>query len=323
LPASTGSQKISLVNTPPPAVTISAPAKINLLLAIHGKRGDGYHELTTITARISLADDLLVSRRAAPGVSIDCTDPTIPADATNLAVRGATAVLDAVGDRAGITIRLVKRIPVGAGLGGGSSDAASAMLGTNALLGNPLSLADLARIGASIGSDVPLFFSPGAALCRGRGEQIEATAVLPAWPVRLLCPRLELATARVYAAHDPTLHAPHGIATRLWHSLETSQPPAAWPTLTNQLEPAARRSDSRYDVLVARLRQRLPAITMSGSGSALFVLNDDAPALAPWFQVESSLPVIDQHAVTLQNAIPIPCPIATPTVASAHITTGC
>lgn len=182
------------------AFTSPAPAKVNLLLRVLGRRGDGFHELETLFQAIGLHDDVTV-RRTGPGVGLEVVGADLGPEEENLAHRAARALLDAAGEPVGLHVRLVKRIPAGAGLGGGSSDAAAVLKAGNALLPEPLAAGKLHELGASLGSDVP-FFLGGSVLARGtgRGERLEPLPALPEASVVVVLPPVHVATGQAYEA---------------------------------------------------------------------------------------------------------------------------
>ncbi|MCG3127750.1 MAG: 4-diphosphocytidyl-2-C-methyl-D-erythritol kinase [Phycisphaerae bacterium] len=249
------------------------PAKINLSLAVLGRRPDGYHEIDSLVARISLCDAMSFALRGDERIVVHCDDAAAPSDASNLAARAAEA-LRAGRPLPGVEIALHKRIPVAAGLGGGSSNAATALRVLRELWRLDVSDAELARIGATIGSDVPVFLQPAAA-CRisGRGEVVEPLRLAFAGVVVLILPAIHSSTAAVYAA---------------WSRRDTPGSPAPAPAgqlsaaelmalARNDLEPAACEVQPRLGELAGALRRRGP-VCMSGSGSAFFRLFDDRRA---------------------------------------------
>jgi 4-diphosphocytidyl-2-C-methyl-D-erythritol kinase len=155
-----------------------APAKINLSFKIKGRREDGFHEIETLMAPISLSDRLTIERGKS-GVEFSCDDSSLPGGDENLVVRAARLFREATKIKEGVEIALEKKIPHGAGLGGGSSDAAATLLGLNQLFETHLGQKDLMQLAAKIGSDVSFFILGSAAICRGRGEIVEP-ATLPA-----------------------------------------------------------------------------------------------------------------------------------------------
>jgi 4-diphosphocytidyl-2-C-methyl-D-erythritol kinase len=192
----------------PPALTMAAHAKLNLFLRVLAREDDGYHDIETLFCLLTLADQLRAERRESRGVTIDVTGASaadIGPPERNLAVRAAQMVLDATGHRFGIHLTLDKRIPVQAGLGGGSSDAAAALHLTNRLTGEAVPRHELLQFAARLGSDVPFLFSGAPlALGWGRGERLFRLPPLPASAVLLLTPRIPIATADAYAWVDQT-----------------------------------------------------------------------------------------------------------------------
>jgi len=148
-----------------------APAKINLSLRVSGKRTDGFHEIETMIAPVSLCDELTIEKQSR-WIDFSCNDSSIPGGDDNLVVRAAKAFFETVKMKRGVAIALKKRIPHGAGLGGGSSDAASTLLALNEVFETKLSREALAKIAESIGSDVPFFIFQSPAVCKGRGELV-------------------------------------------------------------------------------------------------------------------------------------------------------
>jgi 4-diphosphocytidyl-2-C-methyl-D-erythritol kinase len=187
------------------AVHLPAHAKLNLFLRVLAREADGYHGLETLFCLVDLADELRAERREGRGVSIEVQGADVGPSADNLAVRAAAAVLAATGERFAVHLTLTKRIPVRAGLGGGSSDAAAALLAVNRLAGNAIPRHELLQFAAKIGSDVP-FLLGGAALALGwaRGDRLLRLPALPSAPVLLLTPSVKIPTAEAYAWVDET-----------------------------------------------------------------------------------------------------------------------
>ncbi len=182
-------------------MVINCYAKINLTLEILGKRADGYHAVRSVMQTVGLADRLEVA--AAEELSFTCSDPALAAPA-NLVYRAAQLLQSECGVRAGAALHLEKRIPVAAGLGGGSSDAAGAIIALNRLWNLQLSLQDQQRLTAQLGSDVTFFLTGGAALATGRGERITPLPPLPPHWVVLVTLPTALSTAAVYASVVPS-----------------------------------------------------------------------------------------------------------------------
>ena len=190
------------------ALRVLAHAKINLFLRILARESSGFHQIETAFALLELADSLDVQRTAG-GVTLDVDGPDLGPIDENLAVRAARMVLDATGNRFGVDLKLAKRIPVRAGLGGGSSDGAAVLHAVNALAGNAVPRHELLHFAAKLGADVA-FFASGAALALawGRGERQFRLAALPSWPVLVAVPPIQVATPDAYAWWDEQNRAP-------------------------------------------------------------------------------------------------------------------
>ncbi len=185
------------------AVRLPAHAKLNLFLRVLAREADGYHGLETVFCLVDLADELRAERREGRGVTIDVQGVDVGPSADNLAVRGAAEVLTATGDPFAVHLTLTKRIPVQTGLGGGSSDAAAALLAVNWLAGNAIPRHELLQFAAKLGSDVP-FFIAGAplALAWAHGDRLIRLPALPSAPALLLTPPVSISTAEAYAWVD-------------------------------------------------------------------------------------------------------------------------
>lgn len=179
-------------------ITLAAHAKINISLRILGKRPDGFHELESLMAPIALADEIELSHGSGKAITLTCNDPELSTGPENLCIKAAEAYRAETGLDHGIAITLLKKIPHGAGLGGGSSDAASVLKGLNQLFDHPLVAEELAQIAATLGSDVPFFLENRPAWCRGRGEIIEPAPTLPARTLLLIKPAFPVPTAWAY-----------------------------------------------------------------------------------------------------------------------------
>jgi 4-diphosphocytidyl-2-C-methyl-D-erythritol kinase len=249
---------------------VVALAKINLDLRVLGKRPDGYHELRTIFQTISLADTLEVGFLPGRRTEVALLDPQkIP---ENLALKAAEAAIEAMGARGRVLIYLRKRIPMGAGLGGGSSDAAAVLLALNALTGRPLPLNRLCELGASLGSDVPFFLLGGAAVGIGRGTELFPLPDSPSQFGLLAVPDVAVSTAGAYAALSPRL------TTKSQENKIVSFQSLVWDrgvsnSGCNDFEAVVFERHRR----LARLKRRLldagaSTALMTGSGSAIFGL---------------------------------------------------
>ncbi len=181
------------------AVRVAAPAKINLILRVLDRRPDGYHNLWSVMQTVALEDELrLRVRHDTAGVALRCDDATLPTDHRNLVYRAAALAVERAGLNVGLEIKLMKRIPYGAGLGGGSSDAAATILGLNRLLGLGWTVAHMAELGQQVGSDVPFFFFAPSALVTGRGEAVKSLRVAGERWVVLVAPGFPIETRWAY-----------------------------------------------------------------------------------------------------------------------------
>ena len=246
-------------------IELLAPAKVNLSLRVLGKRPDGFHDLESLVCPISLFDRLEVDHQAEEGIAFTCDDATLPAGDDNLAVRAARLFCESCGLQPNLRVHLAKQIPHGAGLGGGSSDAASVLLGLDALFETRLPTAALAAMAADLGSDVPLFIYRSASLIRGRGELVEPVAGLPELPLLLLKPPFGVPTPWAYK---------NWAAARELPGVRYAAQEFPWGALVNDLE---RPVFEKY-LFLAGLKQWLleqPEVAgalMSGSGSTVFAL---------------------------------------------------
>jgi 4-diphosphocytidyl-2-C-methyl-D-erythritol kinase len=185
---------------------LPSPAKINLILRVLGRRPDGYHDISSVMQPISLYDRVSIAVDAGSegaGVNVACDHPQVPAGPSNLAQMAAERFLGKTGIRSRVDIAIEKRIPVGAGLGGGSSNAATVLMGLNTLCGAPLDEGTLFDLAASVGSDVPFFMLKGPALAEGRGERLRRIA-LPAYDYVLINPGFQVPASWAYNNLDLT-----------------------------------------------------------------------------------------------------------------------
>lgn len=247
---------------------IQCPAKINLDLRVGPPRTDGFHPIRSWFVTVGLYDTLTLS--PADDLSLTCDDPAVPSDARNLVWRAAEALRPA---GRGVAITLSKRIPSGGGLGGGSSDAASALVRLDAFWELGRSRDELATIAATLGSDVPFFLYPPSAICRGRGEVIEPVPPPNSrWAV-LVLPPIHMPTPAVFRRLDE-------LRPTAAFDDETPQPTATTaaellPTLVNDLEAPAFDLSPELAGMRGTLERRLDRpVRMSGSGSTLFTLYD-------------------------------------------------
>jgi len=255
-----------------------SPCKVNLLLNILGKRPDGFHELETVFHPVKLCDRLSFSRSRV-GIQLTCSNPSLPVDSTNLVHRAATAFLAAAGINDGVCIHLTKHIPMAAGLGGGSGNAATTLLGMNELFGSPLSVDKLHALAATLGSDVNFFLQSKPALATGRGEKVESLEDFPAMRGAfffLIHPGFGISTPWAYqnlARFPSALNGTPGRARKLISLLRTADLDGAGREFYNSLEAPA---VEKYPVLALYqefFREHGAAATlMSGSGSTTFAV---------------------------------------------------
>jgi 4-diphosphocytidyl-2-C-methyl-D-erythritol kinase len=250
---------------------VSAPAKINLSLKILGRRADGFHEIETFIAPISLADEIQIKKQPR-WIDLECNDSSIPHGDDNLVVRAAKAFLQETGQKGGVSIELKKKIPHGAGLGGGSSDAAATLLALNELFGTKMPREQLAKLGSTIGSDVPFFVFASPAICRGRGEIVSPTKLPEPLSVLLLKPDFGVAAAWAYSRWKDSREIP-GVS----YSVQEFRR----QTFMNDLE----RPVFEKFVFLAEIKKWLlgqpeaGAALMSGSGSTIFAVLRDPPSV--------------------------------------------
>ena len=185
-----------------------APAKVNLSLRVIRRREDGFHEIETLMAPIAIRDTLDIERRNAGGIEFMCSDPALPTDGTNLVVRAARGFFERTRIEPNVRIFLRKEIPHGAGLGGGSSDAATTLLALDTIFETRLPFAELTCIAAMIGSDIPFFLARGPAWCRGRGELVEPSRLPHALPLLLIKPPFGVPTPWAYQHWRDSMEIP-------------------------------------------------------------------------------------------------------------------
>ncbi len=251
-----------------------SPAKINLFFRIIGKRSDGYHEIASLYQAIDYGDWLLIEPSKKD--QFTCSDPDLPMDETNLV--SGRGLFRSHFPCPSVRIHLEKRIPMQAGLGGGSSNAATVLWALNEICHRPASVDVLCSIGAQIGSDVPFFFSTGTAYCTGRGEILHPVSILPICG-RLIKPPFGTSTRAVYGEVSPSDYSKDRPEEALAGFTSSS------PLCFNDLEKAAFRLDPRLAHFKRGLCEKgLTSPTMTGSGSAFFCLGSSIP------KIENSIP---------------------------------
>jgi 4-diphosphocytidyl-2-C-methyl-D-erythritol kinase len=299
--------------------TVFSPAKINLFLAVTGRRLDGFHDLVSVVAPLDFGDELEAQSRVpgpsfakasegGPGsrFSLECNDPAVPRDGGNLILKAAELFAAETKWPGAAHFRLTKRIPMGAGLGGGSSNAVAALRALNRLAGGIATAAQLERMAAALGSDCTLFLRAAPVVMRGRGERVEplpesAVRRLRGRRVLLFKPGFSISTAWAYArmAQRGTDYLPAADAERrlaAWLAADA----AAGELLFNNLEPAAFEKFVALPLLLEKLRREFGAAPrMSGSGSACFVLLRDEEVTA---SMEASIRACWGEGVWMQKA---------------------
>lgn len=249
---------------------VRSPAKINWTLGVLGKRADGFHEIASLVSLVTLYDEVEFADCEASEVVLECDDPAVPTDEQNLIIRAVRLVALPADRPRGLRCRLTKRIPMGGGMGGGSSNAAATLLALNERWGLGKTRDALAQLGAQLGSDVPLFLGGDSAVIRGRGERVEPLRLPWRGWITLLLPGLSVATAAVYRACRPD---PQKLRSVVPQAAATA---VEWMDGTfNMLEeaafevcPALAEVAGKASVLAGR------PVRVSGSGSTMFTAFD-------------------------------------------------
>lgn len=250
-----------------------APAKLNLFLEILGRRPDGYHEIESLMVAVDLYDTLILTDDPTGTITLRCDDPTLPTGRDNLVVKAAERLRERSGCPHGALIELRKAIPAQAGLAGGSSDAAATLVALDRLWNLRTTPEQLDDLAGEIGSDVAFFRQGPAAICRGRGERVEALTLTRPLHFVLVCPPVGLSTADVYR-NLPLPDRPRPIEPVV-DSLVGDRPAALGQSLFNRLQPVAETLEpalTRVRDALASLGPLLDGHLMSGSGSAYFGL---------------------------------------------------
>lgn len=256
-------------------LALTARAKLNLFLAVRAARPDGYHEIETVFHSIELADPVQID--AHRGLAVDCDPPVAVESTDNLAARAAAELADDAGIAPDAAIAITKLIPEAAGLGGGSADAAAALVGTNRLWGLDWPDDRLRTVGSAIGADVAFLIGGGAAIGRGRGDELEPVAPWPGLRAAIALPAAKLSTSQVYSGCRPDkggVPVEGAAAALLARSLD-----ALRDLMRNDLTDAAvERAPAVGAALSLASDSGLPAL-MSGSGPSVFALSDDPERL--------------------------------------------
>lgn len=286
------------VNTNFSGIRLFSPAKINWVLTIEGKRPDGYHDIHTVFQAISLGDELDCRLAEGDDCVIECNEPTVPSGPENLVARAWLRLRQAYPEKVrGVAFQLTKRVPAGAGLGGGSSDAAAALVAVSRLYHLSLTTYELEAHAAVLGSDCPFFIRGGTAAAAGRGERLTPLkSKLPLLSLVLVHPGFHSSTAEAYGRIHPT-HWENGRAVaRVTEAIEHGDVNALREQERNIFSEVFLASDERYQRLAQRMQEEgLLHPLLSGSGSAMY-----AHATSP------------AHARTASQALQQEYPLAVP-----------
>ena len=259
-------------------IRVRAHAKINLYLNVVGKREDGYHNLETIFHSIGLHDDVIIRKQDTKEITVHCEHPAVSSDASNLAYRAAKCLSDAVGGIGGMSIEIQKRIPVAAGLAGGSANAAAVLHGVNELFRLGFTEEQLTRFGAQLGADVPFCLHGGAAFGTGIGDQLTRLPVLSDLPVLLLNTGIEISTAAVFKKLDFSLTKRENAGIIIGTLMEKGDVLGIAEGLYNLLEVPVFAQYPEIAALKTELSTQAGCCgaLMSGSGATLFALMHDS-----------------------------------------------
>ncbi|MFP4176258.1 MAG: 4-(cytidine 5'-diphospho)-2-C-methyl-D-erythritol kinase [Candidatus Brocadiia bacterium] len=262
-----------------PGLTRRAPAKINLCLEVRGKRDDGYHELRTVMQTVGLCDEIRYQPRDDGRIILHASSGGLPPAEENLVYRAASRLQKQYRPGCGVEIELTKNIPIGAGLGGGSSDCATTLMGLCEVWNLDTAPQDLREIGADLGSDVPFFIPGGTALCEGRGEKVTALQCDHEFHYALILPDFGVSTAEVYS-RVPTTLTKSGSGTNISNvekALRVGDARLLGRALHNDLETPAFSANPQIKQVSETIGSLLPhpgchGFCLSGSGSAFFAV---------------------------------------------------
>jgi 4-diphosphocytidyl-2-C-methyl-D-erythritol kinase len=251
-----------------------AYAKINLTLDVLGKRPDGYHDLKSVMQTISLRDDIEINVGTGKPWSLECDKEGIPCDERNLAWKAAKVYCEALNkDPDGLTIRITKRIPSEAGLGGGSADAAAVLRALNDYYGNPLSIWALAELGAQVGSDVPFCVVGGTMMCEGRGEKLRKLPDMPDCVMVVVKPDFPVSTPALYKKIDETVIGQRPDQNAMESALLAGDLLKVAQNLCNVFDPVVTEDHLELNYIKSVFHNYgAVGYLMSGSGSAVYAI---------------------------------------------------
>ncbi|PHV69373.1 4-(cytidine 5'-diphospho)-2-C-methyl-D-erythritol kinase [Sporanaerobium hydrogeniformans] len=253
------------------SIILKGRAKINLTLDVVGKRENGYHDLQMIMQSISLYDTLYIRKIKAQGVRLSSNYAWLPTNEKNIAYRAAELFFEETGIQGGVAIEITKRIPVGAGLAGGSTDAAATLIGLNKLFGTKLTKASLMEIGLKLGADVPFCILKGTALAEGIGEELTPLSPMPYVPLVIVKPPFSVSTAAVYKNLDYKSLEKHPNTPQMIKHIENGNIQAIANEMVNVLETVTIPMHPVIEEIKAKLmKEGALGAMMSGSGSAVF-----------------------------------------------------
>lgn len=282
------------------AITLRAPAKINLSLVVLAPRPDGYHDLHSLMGTVDLFDDLRIRRTDSGGIRLGCSGIPSPDGPENLVVKAAKRLAEQIGREPQLEITLHKRIPAGGGLGGASSDAAATLVGLNRLWQAGLSVKELHHLAAGLGSDVPFFLYAPLALCTGRGEIVRPLPSRCRRALLLIFPSVSVSTAAVYHEYDYEHHRAEEQLAQIRDRLDAGDIDGLLELNINSLAPVTARLFPEIAAVRERLAQAgIGPVHQSGSGSTLFVMGSPGQ-VAAWGQLlrELSLPAATARFLT-------------------------
>lgn len=281
---------------------VQGRAKINLTLDILGKRQDGFHEVAMVMQSIELADTVCLEKAREPGIHLSVNLPWLRADASNLAWRAAELMYRSYHITTGIEIRLTKRIPVAAGLAGGSADAAAVLRGMNELFALGASDEELCALGAELGSDIPFTLLGGTMLATGRGETLKRLPDLPQMDVVLAKPHISVSTPWAYRMYDAEPARIHPNTEGMIQAIAAQDETRVAALLCNVLESVTMK---KYDILSKikgqMIRSGARACLMSGSGPTIFCLAEDRAQAEKIAKALQAIPSVDVFVTRTAN----------------------
>lgn len=257
-----------------------AYAKLNLTLDVTAKREDGYHDMLMVMQTVSLTDSILIEKTEEKDIRASCNFRYVPSDERNLAVRAAGVYLEAIGEeKSGIRIRMEKNIPVGAGMAGGSADAAAVLRGMNRMYGGKMNRRELEELAAKVGSDVAFCISGGTALARGRGEVLEDLAPMPDCAIVICKPGFSISTPELFKKLDRIGLRTHPDTTGMLEALEAGELKEIALRMFNVFEEVDdRRMRTEGEIKHVLLDYGALGAVMTGTGSAVFGVFSDEEA---------------------------------------------